>query len=85
MTCRGCGERQLDRLQVAHFSHQNDVGIFAQCSPKRSGEGFRMHSDFPVIDKAVLAGVDKLDWVFHSDNVIPACFVGMIDDCSQSR
>ena len=44
-----------------------------------------MHSDFPVIDKAVLARVDKLDWVFHSDNVIPACFVGMIDDCSQSR
>ena len=42
-----------------------------------------MTPDFPVVDDAVLAFMDKLNGIFHRDDVVFPGPVGLVDDGGQ--
>jgi hypothetical protein len=38
VTCCGCRQGKFDSFEIAHFSDENDVRIFAQCAPEGGSE-----------------------------------------------
>src|SRR5688572_12032237 len=80
----GCSrDRQLDRFQVAHFAHQNDVGILAQRSAQCSGKRLRVKTDFPVIHQTPLTLVHELNRILDCNDVVSADLVGVVDNGGQ--
>ena len=75
----GCGEREFDGFEVAHFPDQHDVRILAQRTAQRRGKGLRMHADLAVIDQRLLRAMHKLDRILDRDDVIFAVQVRVID------
>src|SRR5258708_21894122 len=62
-------QRRFDGLEVAHFSDEHNVGVFAKRGAERIGEGVRVGVDFALIHQALLVIVKELDGVLDSDHV----------------
>ena len=65
----GDAQRRLDRLEVAHFADEDDVGVFAQNGLQGVGEGVRVGVELALVDEALLVRVQELDRVFDRDDV----------------
>ena len=52
----GDGERRRDRLQVAHFADQDDVGVLTQRVLERVGEALGVGADLALVDDAASGG-----------------------------
>ena len=50
----------LDRFQVAHLAHHDDVRVLPQPGPQRRGERARVAADLTLIDHAALVGVGRI-------------------------
>ena len=70
VTGGGRGQRELDRLQIAHFTDEKDIRIFAQRAAQSGGERTRVHADFAVLHEAVLAAMHELDRILDRDDVV---------------
>ena len=81
----GGGQRQADRLQVAHFTDQHDVGILAQRRAQRFGEAERVAVHLALVDQAALGLVHELDRILDGDDVIGAVVVAVVDHAGQRR
>src|SRR5215467_1647922 len=44
-----------------------------------------MQPNFTMIYQTALTVVHELDWIFHGDDVVPARFVGVVDNGGESR
>src|SRR5262249_4876842 len=44
-----------------------------------------MQPNFTMIYQTALAVVHELDWIFNGDDVVPARFVGVVDNSGESR
>ncbi len=66
----GDAQRRLDRLQVAHFADEDDVGVLAQGGAQRVGEGVRVGVQLALVDHALLVPVQVLDRVLDRDHVL---------------
>ena len=77
------GQGQLDRIQVPHFAHEDDVRIFAEGRPQRIGKGQSMHAQLPLIDQALFRLVDELDRIFDREDMSFERIVQIVDHCSQ--
>ena len=78
-------QRQLNRIEVPHFSDQNDVRIFAQRGLQRIGKGVSMRSQFALVDEAFFRFVNELDRIFDRQNMAFICFVEIIDHGGEGR
>ncbi len=76
----GDGERRGDRLEIAHFSNQDNVGVLAKAVLERRREGLRVGAHFALVDDAALVAVDELDRVLHRDDVTLPLLVDLVDD-----
>ncbi len=74
-----CGNGQFDGFQVTHFANQDQIGVFTQGCLECRREGARMTADLPLVDQALLAGMDELDRILDSQYVFLAGPVDMID------
>ena len=83
----GLGDRQRrgDRLQVAHFADQDDVGVFTQRVLERGREALGVGADLALVDDAALVAVDELDRVFHRDDVTLPLLVDLVDHRGERR
>jgi hypothetical protein len=72
----GDPQRRLDRLQVAHFADEHDVGVFAQHGAQGVGERVRVGVQLALVDEALLVPVEELDRVLDRDDV--SCFSRLI-------
>ncbi len=54
MTGFGCGDRQRNRFQVAHFTNQYDVRILTQRRAQGATERLRVAGDFALIDMVMM-------------------------------
>ena len=61
-----CG---LDRFEVPHFTHQNDVGVLSQRRLQSLAEGERVDADLALIDHRTLVTDEELDRVFDGHHV----------------
>ena len=85
VTCFGDRQRCGDRLQVAHFTDQNDVGVFAQRVLQCVGERFGVAAYFALIDDAALVFVNEFDRIFDRDDMAFALAVDLVDHCGKGR
>jgi hypothetical protein len=69
----------LNRLKVAHFADQHDIGILPQGVFQRGGEALRVAADFSLIDDAVLVLVNELDRVLDRDHVPLQLLVDLVE------
>ena len=65
----GHAQRRLDRLEVAHFTDVDDVGIFAQRRAQRLGEPERVAQHLALVDEAALVRVEVLDRILDRQDV----------------
>ncbi len=59
------GESGLDGLQVPHLPHENDVRVLPKDMFEGFGKAFRVRVDLPLIDDALVVGVQVLDRVLN--------------------
>jgi hypothetical protein len=64
VACLSDAQRGFDRLEVAHFADEYDIGILAESGPESFGEAPRVRVDFALVDQATLVIVQKLNRVF---------------------
>jgi len=83
VTGLGRGQRQADGLQVAHFAHQDHVGVFAQRRTQRLGETQRVAMHFALVDQAALGLVHELDRVLDGEDVVGTVVIAMVDHAGQ--
>jgi hypothetical protein len=76
---------RLDRIQVTHFSDQNDVRVLAKGRPQASRETADVHPNLSLADRALFVLVQVLDRVFDGDDILPAMGVDVIDHRGQRR
>ena len=77
----GFGRRdgRLDRLQVAHFADQDDVGVHPQGAADGLGEVGHVDADLALVDRRLLVLVVVLDRVFDRDDVVVEVVVDVVD------
>jgi hypothetical protein len=69
----------LDRLEVAHFTDQHDVGVFAQSRAQRPLEALGVAVHFALVDEALFRFVHELDRILDRDDVLGARVVDVVD------
>ena len=72
-----------NRLQVPHFTDQDDIRVLPQRTAKRVGKRLCVLPHLPVVHHAAVALVDELDRVLDGENVVFPGAVGHIDDGRQ--
>ena len=75
--CGGQGE--LNRFEVAHFAHEDDIGILAERGLQRIGEGQRVNAELALVDETLLCFMNELDRIFDRDDVAFEGIVEVID------
>ena len=65
----GGDERRLDRLGVAHFADEDDVGVLAQRAAQARRVRRRVEADFALRDDRLRVLVHELDRVFDREDV----------------
>ena len=45
---------ELNRFEVAHFAHEDDIGVFAERGPQRIRKGQGMNAQFALVDETLL-------------------------------
>src|SRR6185503_3258184 len=78
-------QRCLDRLEVAHFADEHDVGVLPQRILQRGLEAEGVRTHFALVDDARLVAMDELDGVFYRDDVTLELFVHLVDHRGQRR
>ena len=77
------GEGELNRLEVAHLAHQEDVGVLAQCRPEGTLEGGAVGPDLSLRDGGEAVLVHVLDRVLDGQDVHRTRLVDAGDDRGQ--
>ena len=70
MTGLGRGQRGLDRLDVAHLTDEDHVGVLAQHPLQRGVEVGGVGADLALVDDRRLVGVQDLDRVLDRHDVL---------------
>ena len=77
------GDRERDRLEVAHFAHHDDIGIFAERAAQRRAERSRVRVHFALGDVATLRLEDIFDRIFERDDVFATFDIYLLDERRQ--
>ena len=75
----GRSEREGDRFEIAHFPHQHNIGVLAQCRLQPSGKRSRIPRHFPLRDRASLIVVHEFDRFFDCHDVLGKVLINVID------
>ncbi len=77
------GDGGGDGFQVAHFADEYDVGALAKNVFEGIAETLGVEADLALADKGGFILVEKLDWVFHGDDVATPDIVDVVDHSSE--
>src|SRR5215831_1191712 len=76
-------ESHFHGLRVAHFTHEDDVGILAEGGAQGLSEARGVLADLALADHALLVLVDELHGVFDGHDVVVAAAVHEIEHSGQ--
>src|SRR5664279_1428925 len=79
------GQRQADRLEIAHFADQDRIRVLAQGRAQGVREAERMRTDLALVDQALLRFVHELDRIFDREHVAELVLVEMVDHRRERR
>ena len=74
-----------ERLAIAHFAHQHDVGIFAHRMLHSDAKIFYIVANFALIDQAFIFGEREFNGVFQRENVFAVILVDVIQHRRNGR
>ena len=66
-------QRGLDRVEVTHLAHEQDVGVGSKGGTDPADERARVEPDLALLDRRHVVLVDVLDRVFDRDDVTVRC------------
>ncbi len=78
-------EGNINGFAIAHFTDQQDVGIFPQTGLERVRKLTGVNTDLSLAHQRFLAVMHKFNRIFNRDNVLGVIFVDVINHCSQRR
>src|SRR5262249_2458992 len=78
-------ERGRDRLEVAHFSDEQDVRVLAERGAQALGERPCVGADLALVDDTLLMLVEELDRILDRHDVLGARPVDLVDKRSERR
>ena len=81
----GGGQRDLDRLAIAHLADEDHLRRLAQRGPQGQGERRRVAVQLALMDGRLLVVVQELDRILDGQDVIGPGLVDQIDDRRQRR
>ena len=81
----GRGQRDLDRLAVAHLADQDHLRRLAQRRAQRQREGRRVAVQLALVDGAPSCAVQELDRILDREDVLGARLVDQVDDRGERR
>ena len=81
----GRGQRGADRLEVAHFADENDVGVLAERRTESLAERRSIRADLALVDDARAVPVEKLDRILDREDVLVPRPVDAIEDRGERR
>ena len=81
----GGGQRQGNRLQIAHFADQNDVGILPKGGFQAGGKADRVLGNLALCDDAPLVPMNEFDGLLDGDDVAGEVGVDVVDQRRQGR
>ena len=81
----GGEQSRLDRLEVAHFADEDDVGILPQRAAQGLRERLRVDGDLALVDDRLVVAVQELDRVLDRHHVRAARPVDVVDHRRQRR
>ena len=67
-------------LEVAHFAHHDDVGIFAERTAQSGAERFGVGVNLALGDVATLGLEDVFDRVLESNNMLAPLDIYLLDE-----
>ena len=76
-------DRQLDGFQIAHFSHQDDVGVFPQGCSQCIGETAGVFVELALMHQALIALVHEFDRILDREDVFRPAVVDVIQQGRQ--
>ncbi len=85
VTGLGGGQRDRDRLEVAHLADEDDVRVLPQHVLEGLREGVRVLADLALVDEARLVPVQELDGVLDGHDVVAPGPVGQVDERGEGR
>ena len=74
---------ECDRFHLAHFAHENYVGVLTNCGAKRRPEPLGVEPDLAMRKHAFAILMHELDGVFNRNDVLRRRAVNFIDDSRQ--
>jgi hypothetical protein len=77
--------REANRLEVAHFTDQDVIGIFAQRRAQRVRERQRVRAELALVDQALLRLVQELDRVLDREDVAEFVLVDVVHHRRECR
>ena len=77
------GDGERNGLEVAHFSHHDDIGIFAQRPAQSGAERLCVSMHFALRDVATLRLKDVFDRVLEGNDVLAPLEIYLLDERSQ--
>ena len=84
VTGLGGGDGRLDRFEIPHLTHQDDVGVLTQDVLQGVGERMRVGPDLPLVDHGTLVVVQVLDGVLDRHDVDVLLAVDHVDQRGQA-
>ena len=81
----GGGQRDLDRLAIAHLADEDHLRRLAQRGAQGEGEGRRVAVQLALMDGRLLVSVQELDRILDGEDVIGPGLVDQIDDRRERR
>ena len=76
----GRGQRDLDRLAIAHLADEDHLRRLAQRGAQRQREARRVGVQLALVNRALLVRVQELDRILDGEDVLGARLVDQIDD-----
>src|SRR5206468_8332995 len=73
------------RFEIAHLSHEYDIGVLAQCGLERSGKRTRIPRYFSLRDGTALVVVHEFDWFLDGHHVLRKILIDVVDQRSLRR
>ena len=78
-------QRDFNRLLVAHFAHQNDLGRLPQGRAQRQRKAGRVAVQLALVNDGLLVAVHEFDGIFDREDVVRLGLVDAVENGGQRR
>ena len=76
-------EGEGNGFEIAHFAHEDDIGVLAQCGAQRRAERAGIAPYLALVHEAALGLMHEFDGVFNGNDMVAALGIGVVHERGQ--